>query len=181
MPEAPPNNLNDLLGDVIQICLVTRDHKRTMDGLMRLGIGPWRMHIHSPATISQTRLRGEDHTFTCIMGFAFSANMMWEVVEPLEGTGIFDEFLKNHPDGGVHHVGYTCPGRNFHEAIAEFERRGFQIIQSGRVWNGQVGFAFIGAYDELGVFFEIWDHPPNFTPPAPDSWYPAPPTDEMAK
>ncbi len=32
------------LDNVVEIAVVTRDHKRTMGGLWRLGIGPWRVH-----------------------------------------------------------------------------------------------------------------------------------------
>jgi hypothetical protein len=165
---------DDLLGNLVQICLVTRDHEATMDSLLRLGIGPFRVFTLRPGNTVETRFRGQQHSFTCKMSYAYSANMMWEVVQPIEGTGVFDEFLAQRGEG-VHHAGFLCPGRSFVEAIAEFERRGFRIIQSGRVWGGKVGYAFIGTFDDLGVFFEIWDHPPGFGPPDPDMWYPPPP------
>jgi hypothetical protein len=180
MFEAPRNAVaDDLLGDMVQICLVTRDHKRTMDTLLRLGIGPWRIHRHHPGTTRDTRYRGQAHTFTAVMAYAHSANIMWEIVEPVHGTGVFNEFLEKKGEG-VHHVGFLCRNRTFTEAIAEFERRGFRVAQSGRVWGGKVGFAFIGADDELGLFLEIWDHPPGFGPPDPDAWYPAPPAGAAA-
>jgi methylmalonyl-CoA/ethylmalonyl-CoA epimerase len=164
----------DLLGDMVQICLVTRDHIRTMDHLLALGIGPWRIHTHHPGTTRETLLRGEAHAFTCIMAYAHSANVMWEIVEPVAGSGIFSEFLEQRGEG-VHHVGFLCRDRSFAAAIVEFDRRGYQVVQSGRVWNGRVGYAFIGTYDALGLYFEIWDHPPGFGPPDPECWYPAPP------
>ena len=34
---------NSFLGDTIQICVVTKDMYRTMDGMVKLGIGPWRV------------------------------------------------------------------------------------------------------------------------------------------
>jgi glyoxalase/bleomycin resistance protein/dioxygenase superfamily protein len=168
---------DDLLGNVVQICLVTRDQKRTMDSLLRLGIGPWKVQTLRPGNVTDMRFRGAAHSFVCKMAYAYSANMMWEVVEPVEGTGVFDEFLRQHGEG-VHHAGFLCPGRSFTEAMAEFERRGFNVIQSGRAFGGKVGYAFIGTDDELGVFFEIWDHPPAYSPPAPDEWYPAAPLDQ---
>jgi len=95
MFEAPGNAVaDDLLGDMVQICLVTRDHKRTMDTLLRLGIGPWRIHRHHPGTTRDTRYRGQAHTFTAVMAYAHSANIMWEIVEPVHGTGVFNEFLE---------------------------------------------------------------------------------------
>lgn len=164
---------DELLGNIVQLCLVTRDQKRTMDSLLRLGIGPWRVHNLGPGNVTDMRFRGDAHSFTCKMAYAYSANMMWEIVQPVDGTGVFQDFLERHGEG-VHHAGFLCPGRSFSDAIAEFERRGFNKIQSGRVWGGRVGYAFIGTCDELGFFFEIWDHPPGVGPPDPDSWYPAP-------
>jgi ABC-type multidrug transport system ATPase subunit len=35
---------NSFLGNLIEICIVTRNHRRTMEGMVRLGIGPWRVH-----------------------------------------------------------------------------------------------------------------------------------------
>ena len=32
---------NSFLGDSKQICVVTRDLHRTMEGMVRVGIGPW--------------------------------------------------------------------------------------------------------------------------------------------
>lgn len=175
MIEPPAIELaDDLLGDLVQICLVTRDCQRTMDSLLRLGIGPFRVHTHHPGTTSDTRLRGRPHSFKAVMAYAFSANVMWEVVEPVEGDGIFDEFLAKHGEG-VHHFGFKPRDRGFREAIEEAERRGFQLVQSGRVWGGAVGFAFLDGDGELGVYFELWDHPEGFEPPPPERWYPAPP------
>lgn len=161
------------LGDIQQICLVTRDHKRTMDHLMGLGVGPWRIYTLDPATTSDTCYRGEPHSFSAVMGYASSANMMWEIVEPTGGTSVFEDFLQAKGEG-VHHFGVSKKGVSFSDAVAEFDRRGLDAIQSGRVWNGQVGFAFIDTYDKLGHYLEVWDQPPGYKPPDPDSWYPAP-------
>ena len=39
---------NGFLGNLVEVCVVTRDHRRTMEGLVRLGIGPWRVHTFTP-------------------------------------------------------------------------------------------------------------------------------------
>ncbi|KAF2395187.1 hypothetical protein [Pseudomonas frederiksbergensis] len=40
--------VDGFLGNVVEIAIVTRDHKRTMDGLLKLGIGPWRVYTFNP-------------------------------------------------------------------------------------------------------------------------------------
>ncbi|MGH3641722.1 MAG: hypothetical protein ACRDUX_22140 [Mycobacterium sp.] len=36
---------NSFLGELIEICFVTADYRRTMAGLVRLGIGPWLLRL----------------------------------------------------------------------------------------------------------------------------------------
>lgn len=47
------------LGNAVEIAVVTRDHRRTMEGLARLGIGPWRVYTFSPEK-GALRPRGRD-------------------------------------------------------------------------------------------------------------------------
>ena len=166
--------LRKLPGDVIQTCLVTRDHKRTMDSLIKLGIGPWRVYEFGQQTTSDTSYRGQPHWFSAVMAYAGSTNMMWEVVEPTGGTSIFEDVLVQKGEG-VHHLGLNLDGCSFAHALADFATRGFVIAQSGRVWGGDTTFAFINTYDALGIYLELTDSPPGYTPPDPDAWYPAPP------
>ncbi len=165
--------LGTIPSDIVQVCLVTRDHRRTMDGLMKLGIGPWRLYTFDRETTSDTRYHGQAHWFSAVMGYASSANMMWEVVEPTGGTSIFEDALARKGEG-IHHLGLRTEGGRFADAIAAFSQRGFGIAQSGRVWGGEVAFAFIDARDALGLYLELTDAPPGSKPPDPDTWYPAP-------
>src|ERR1700712_3979424 len=114
-----PEEATDLLGDLVQICIVSPSLEATMDRMLKLGIGPWRGQTFSPENITSQRLRGEDHTYTCRMAFAQGANVMWEVVQPVEGTGVFQEFLDQRGEG-IHHLGYATTLDDFSEAIAEF-------------------------------------------------------------
>ena len=168
--------LGDIPGDIVQVCLVTRDHRRTMEGLMKLGIGPWRLYTFDRKTTSDTRYQGQAHWFSAVMGYASSANIMWEVVEPTGGTSIFEDVLTQKGEG-VHHLGLRMRSLSFTEAIADFAQRGFGVAQSGRVWGGDVAFAFIGTCDELGIYLELTDGPPGSKPPDPEAWYPAPPSE----
>ena len=46
---------NSFLGETIQVCVVSRDYKRTMEGMVRLGIGPWRVyHYHDAPGLKDT-------------------------------------------------------------------------------------------------------------------------------
>jgi len=125
------NSETSFLGSPIEIYLVTNDFKRTIVGLSHLGIGPWYAYTLNPEnTTSQTYL-GKSSTFNIRVCFAdLSPTMVYEVIEPLSGPSIFQEFLDQHGEGsvfpvrprwarlrqgssskriaGIHHIAYDC-------------------------------------------------------------------------
>ena len=170
----------DILGNITQICCVTRDHKRTMASLMKLGVGPWRIYRFNPETTSDTRYKGKPHTFSAVMGYASSANTQFEIVEPTGGTSIFGDLLEQRGEG-VHHFGITIPAiRSVADAIAAYGDKGFPVAQSGRVWGGGTAFTFIDTFTELGFYLELTESSPGFSPPEPNEWYPAQATERKA-
>ena len=170
----PAQELHGLLGDVIQICLVARDLQETMERMVKLGIGPWALESLGPANVTGARYRGEDHSFTCRRAYTPSGNLMWEIVEPVDGTSIFHDFLERRGEG-VHHLGFSIPAGTYQATVEEFARRGFALVQSGRVWDGRLGYAFVSVGPEEPFYFEIWDRPVDFQAPASESWYPTAP------
>ena len=143
-----------------------------MEGMVRLGIGPWRVYTFSPETVSGMTYRGQPAAFSMKLCLAFRGAMMWEIIQPLDGASIYYDFLQAHGEG-VHHVAVGSP-LPWAERVAEFERRGFRNIQSG-TWRGVVPFAYFETEGATSTTFEVFDLPPDSVLPAPEAWYPAPP------
>lgn len=76
---------NSFLGDTIEICIVTRDYRRTMSGLVQMGIGPWRVYTFSPETVTEQTYMGKPAEFSIKVCFAQAKNIIWEIMQPLEG------------------------------------------------------------------------------------------------
>lgn len=88
------------LGNPIEICLVTKDFKRTIAGLSQLGIGPWRVYTFTPENTTNQTYRNEPSAFTMRVCFAdLSPTMVYEVIQPLSGPSIFQKFLDEHGEG----------------------------------------------------------------------------------
>lgn len=51
---------------------------------------------------------------------------MLEFVEPLSENSPVSRFLKNHPDGGLHHLSYECS--DFEQALQSMSEQGFRRI-----------------------------------------------------
>jgi len=61
---------NAFLGKIIEVCIVTEDHHRAMAGLVRLGIGPFRVYTFDDETLAAPTYRGERTAFSLKVGFA---------------------------------------------------------------------------------------------------------------
>jgi hypothetical protein len=163
---------NSFLGDTIQVCVVTRDLQRTCAGFVQMGIGPWRVYTFGPETVRDQTYRGAPARYSMRLALATSGNMMWEVIEPLDGPSIYKDFLAKSAEG-VQHVGQNGQGRSFDEQVATFEKAGRRNIQSGS-WHG-VRYAYFDTQDLMGTTVEIFDFPADFVWPEPEQWIPAKP------
>jgi hypothetical protein len=164
---------NSFLGDNIQICVVTRDFRRTMEGLVRAGIGPWRVYTFGPETVSELTYRGEPANYSMKLCLAFSGGMMWEIVQPLTGPNLYEEFLEKHGEG-VHHVAFGCNNIPWQERLDAFAAHGYQMVQSG-LWQDRVPYAYFDTEADTTTMIEIFDIPADFVLPEPEEWYPGPP------
>lgn len=168
----PTTLSNSFLSETIQVCVVTRDHHRTMEGMVRAGIGPWRIYTFGPETCTELTYRRRPERFRFKLCMAWTGAMFWEIVEPLEGPSIYEDFLEHHGEG-VHHVAFACGDLPWAEQVRQFESRGFPCIQSGK-WLGIVPWAYFGTEAATTTIFEIFDIPKDFAMPEPEAWYPAP-------
>lgn len=164
---------NSFMGNTAQVCVVTRDFRRTIEGLIKMGIGPWALYTFGPGTVSERTYMGKPEDYSMRLALATSNNMLWEVIEPLEGNSIYKDFLEAHGEG-IHHVAMGCEGLSFEERVAEFEARGCKKIQSG-VWLDLVPYAYFETEGLITTTIEIFDFPENFVMPEPEEWLPSPP------
>ena len=158
------------LGKQIEIAIVTRDVTRSMTGLWRLGIGPWRIYTFGPENTTNQTYRGEASAFVMRVCFAEAGGTIWELIEPVSGRTIFAEFLDRHGEG-IHHVAFDCNHMPFAERIAEFAKRGFTLAQGGS-WMGRNHFAFFETEGETTTCIETYEFPDDWSYPEPEAWYP---------
>ena len=174
---------NSFLGNLVEVCVVTRDHRRTMEGLVRLGIGPWRVYTFTPDNVTRQTYNGEPASFSLKVCFAEGKNVIWELMEPLGGPNIVEDFLEEHGEG-IHHLAFDCEDIPLEQRIAAFAERGFPLTQSGG-WLDQNAFenafAFFGTEEATSAVFETYVFPEEFEYPEPEEWFPAPPPKEETK
>jgi glyoxalase/bleomycin resistance protein/dioxygenase superfamily protein len=166
---------NSFLGSLIEICFVTADYRRTMEGLVRLGIGPWRVYTFDSTTVTDRTYHGGAADYAIKVCFADIGDMAVEIMQPLYGPSIFQEFLDQHGEG-IQHIAFDCEQRPWDKRTDQFVGRGFPLVQSGS-FMGQNAFGFFGTESATGTTFETYSIPAGFVWPNPEEWYPGPPPD----
>jgi len=164
---------NSFLTGVDQVCIVTRDLKSTAKRMaQQLGIGPWWIRTFEPPLLRETYLRGKPVRCAMKIGLAWTGPMNWELVEPVEGPTIYDEFLKSQGEG-LHHLAFLRKrlGMSWEACHAEFAARGFSRLFEGK-WD-EVSFCYYDTLDATHTTLEVIDRPEGWERPDPDEWLPA--------
>ena len=88
-----------------------------------------------------------------LVAMAYTGGTFLEIIQPVSGQSIFQDFLDKTPAGGVQHIAYSTPVANFDKVICEFADKGFPVISS---FNHPIAkIAFFDTYKEIGVVTEI--------------------------
>jgi len=88
-----------------------------------------------------------------LVSIAYSGGMFIELIQPLSGSSIFQDYLLKTPAGGVHHIAYSLPVAELHNVIAEMANKGFPVITS--VNHPIANIVFFDTSKEIGVFTEV--------------------------
>jgi 4-hydroxyphenylpyruvate dioxygenase-like putative hemolysin len=116
-----------------------------------MGIGPF--EILEPEYREMT-VRGHEGKFKVRIAFARAGSVQVELIQPLSGETIYDEFIRRR-GYGLHHLAIRV--ENMEQSIKEMEGKGFQVIQSGR--RPGVRWAYFDTDRETDVIFEFIERP----------------------
>ena len=146
---------NCIFNRVLQIGIVVRDLKASIQKYEALGIGPWQVHTLDSSNVRNMTIRKESRDYSMKVAFSKIGNLNWELIEPLDNESIYAEFLKEHGEG-IHHVAFDV--EDFHETLDYFQEKGVGVLQGG-ISEPDFGFAYLDTGDALGCIAEIYDNP----------------------
>ena len=169
-----------LLGSLIEICFVTPDAKKTIDGLTVLGIGPFQMYTFNSSTVSDFTHRGQlADQCSLTVAFAQHNGLTFEIMQPDSGPSLMADFLReNGGREGIQHIAFDMGGElNMEERVAAMKERGIEVAMKGR-WNGKTGhcdFVFFDTLPSTGTVFETIEFSKDWEEPENGRWYPREP------
>jgi methylmalonyl-CoA/ethylmalonyl-CoA epimerase len=134
--------------EIIQVGILVRDVEEAAKKLEKLiGIGPFQ--ILEPEYRDLT-LHGRPARFKIRIALAKAGPIQIELMQPLSGETIYDEYARRK-GYGLHHLAIRA--ENMDESITEMKARGFKVIQSGN--RPGTKWAYLDTEEQTGIIFEL--------------------------
>ena len=118
------------------------------------------MSISNFSKVETTRLKEFDGTYygePCdaenLVSMVYTGGTFVELIQPVSGRSIFQDYLDKNPAGGIQHVAYRIPVAKLDKVISDFADKGFPVISSFDTPIAKI--VFFDTYKEIGVMTEI--------------------------
>jgi hypothetical protein len=142
-----------MLREIVHVCVVVRDVEKTAKVFSdKFGIGPWRIRIATTPS-SRASVRDIPVEYTLKFGYAKLGPVTLELVETIEGTTIYQEFLEKHGEG-IHHIGLPTP-LPFDDELEKWHKQGIKPLQVNRMEEPEEGWAYMDTHGLVGCILEI--------------------------
>lgn len=143
-----------LLGSLTEICIVTSDYKKTIDGLAHLGVGPFQVFRLNCETCRDLSFRDGPGDFDIIACFANQGGMAVEIMQPVSGSSLMQEYLvRTGGQPGLQHVAWGMgDGKKTQDRIDEMSARNIKIAMRG-TWIGEKGTCQVKPPDLRSIEF----------------------------
>ena len=96
---------------------------------------------------------GEPSNAESLVALAYTGGIFIELIQPLSGNSIFQDYIDKNPAGGIQHFAYSTPVDKLNKIISEFSDKGFPVISSFDHPIAKI--VFLDTSKEIGVMTEI--------------------------
>ena len=114
---------------ITQIAVVVRDMAQALKTYTEtLGWGPWSVFDYKPPLLHDTVVRGQPCEFRMIGAETMVNGLGFELIQPVSGPSIYQEFLDTHGEG-VQHIACMKHSADDSEALKKhWSERGAEIL-----------------------------------------------------
>ena len=133
-----------------QIGVVVKDLQKAIEAYTKLlQWGPFEV-IEREYDESASTYRGKPGNFKYRIGYTQLGPIQLEMIQPLRGRTIYDEFLETRGEG-LHHFGIIID--RIEERVAAMKQMGIEVLQSGRRPGRK--YAYMDTEPLIGIIIEL--------------------------
>jgi methylmalonyl-CoA/ethylmalonyl-CoA epimerase len=119
---------------ITQIAVVVRDMEAALKSYTEtMGWGPWSVFDYKRPLLHDTRVHGEAVEYRMIGAETSVDGLGFELIQPVSGPSIYQEFLDSHGEG-VQHI--ACMQHSYEDSSLVREHwhsNGAEVLMSGRI------------------------------------------------
>lgn len=159
------------INNVAQICVIVPDLDKAVENYWKVfGIGPWSFYTYGKPLVKRMTRNGEPTEYKMRVALANVGPMRIELIEPLEGDTVYQEFVDKH-GYGVHHIGVLTD--SMVESLDRAHKAGLTMTQDGSGFGPDKDghYAYLDTEALIGTTIEIIERPKRRN--RPDKVYPA--------
>ena len=96
---------------------------------------------------------GEPVDAESVVSIAYSGGTFIELIQPLLGRSMFQDYLDKNPAGGLQHIAYSVSITDFDKVILDLTGKGYPVIAT---YNTPIAkIVFFDTCKEIGVMTEL--------------------------
>ena len=96
---------------------------------------------------------GKPSNAESLVALAYSGGIFIELIQPVSGNSVFQDYIDKNPAGGMQHIAYSIPVDKLNKIISEFSDKGFSVISTFDHPIAKI--VFFDTCKEIGVMTEI--------------------------
>ena len=160
------------LKDVAQICILVPDIEKAVEiWWKKFGIGPWHLYTYGKPLVKRMTRHGKPCEYKMKIALSYIGKMRIELIEPLEGDTVYQEFIEDH-GYGVHHLGVLTD--DMKGSLKNAESAGIAMTMDGAGFgpDDDGHYAYLDTEKLIGTTIEFIERPKRRNPP--ERIYPEP-------
>lgn len=145
---------------IAQLGLVVEDVDKWAEKLYRVfGTTPWQYYIYDKSTLKIMKRNGKKVEFGMISAVANLGSLRLELIKPLEGDMVYNEFVEKYGYDKVQHLGITV--HNIKEALKTVRKAGIKVTMEGGGYglDGDGYFVYLDTEELIGITLELMERP----------------------
>ncbi|HEX7555205.1 MAG TPA: VOC family protein [Leptolinea sp.] len=148
-----------LQNGIAQVCILVPTLEPVVEAYYKLfGIGPWQFYTYKKPFIKDMNYLGEPANYSSRIALSYFGPMRIELIEPLEGDSVYNDFIREH-GYGVHHFGLLTD--DMQTALKQAESAGIAMTMDGSGFglDDDGHYAYLDTEKLIGVTLELIQRP----------------------
>ena len=159
------------LKGIAQIAFVVPNVEQTAKNMTeKFGCGEWHFYTYGKPLVKRMTRKGKPAEYKMKVALGYIGDMRIELIEPLEGDTVYNEFVEKH-GYGIHHLGVLTD--DMRASLKDAEDAGLEMTMDGAGFgpDDDGHYAYLETEDLIGTTIELIERPKRRQPP--EKVYPA--------